>query len=73
MSQTDDLADLLSAVEKLASYDFHNDNDKRKAMLATRAVSDRLQRPIDKIMEMWGSVSYSNSSPLISIRLKFRG
>lgn len=63
MAQTEDLDQLLAAVEKLGKYDFKDESDKRKAMLATRAVSDRLQRPIDKLMEMWGAVSGHDAPP----------
>lgn len=56
MSSTPALADLLKAVEQLRKYPFEDAAERRRAMLLTREVSDELQLPYDKIMEMWGGV-----------------
>ncbi|KAL9080896.1 MAG: hypothetical protein Q9159_007474 [Coniocarpon cinnabarinum] len=57
MAASSELDQLLQAVQRLGDFKFSNASDKRKAMLATRAVSDKLQHPYDKILEMWGGVS----------------
>ena len=53
-----ELDELLQAVEKLGKYEFKDPADKRRAMLVTRKVSDDLQHPYDKILEMWGAVRH---------------
>ena len=52
-----ELDELLCAVEKLGKYEFEDPAHRRRAMRATRTVSDKLQLPFDKILEMWGAVS----------------
>lgn len=57
MAPSPRLDELLQAVETLSKFTFQDAADKRKAMLVTRAVSDKLQHPYDKILEMWGATS----------------
>lgn len=54
------LDELLENIEALRSYAFKDAGEKRRAMLLLRAVSDDLQHPYDKILEMWGAVCMSH-------------
>ena len=56
MADTTELDQLVGAVEKLKKYQFKDETEKRRAMLATQDVAESLKRPIDTIMEIWGDV-----------------
>ena len=49
--------DLLQNLDKLSNFEFKDATNQRRAMLATRAVSDKLQQSGDKFMEIWAQVS----------------
>ena len=57
MSSSAEFDKLLESVEALGRYEFKNADERFRAMQATRAVSDKLQRPYEKFVEMWGAVS----------------
>ena len=51
-----ELDQLLQAVNKLERYEFKDAASKKIAQSAARAVADKLARPFDRIIEMWGVV-----------------
>ncbi|KAI9652255.1 MAG: hypothetical protein M1831_007103 [Alyxoria varia] len=57
MSSSPEFEKLLESVEALGRYEFKNRDERYRAMQATRAVSDKLQRPYEKFIEMWGGIS----------------